>query len=440
MRLKWMMAALLSAQLLQAQQVQRLTLQQAVELGMKNSKQLQLSAARADYSRTKYDQQLYATIPNLSIISGYTYNSPNIDESKFAFPGGSPQLVALTLHNQQSNRVSLSQVIFAGLRGWNIIASTKYQMQAAQLDAQKDQSDVKNNITTSFYNHYKLLESKKVVDKNIMVLEQRKKDMQNMEQVGMALKNDVLKVDIALLNLKQSAAEVQSAIDISNYNLAVALGLPEGSQIECVESGLFQAKTNAQLGAWVQNSIQNRTDLKALSLRYEASKKLLKASKGAYFPTINGSFNFYYSNPNQRVFMIAESERNKYFYSWDIGVNLNWNLTNLFTTTFQSREARANMRQAEAINGALSDGIKMEVNANYQAYKLALDKIDIAQRTVDQSTEDQRITKNQYDNGVRNITDMLDSDNALTRSQINLVNAKIDAEIAYSKLLKSSGN
>ena len=50
------------------------------------------------------------------------------------------------------------------------------------------------------------------------------------------------------------------------------------------------------------------------------------------------------------------------------------------------------------------------------------------------------MTKDQYTNGIKNITDMLYADNLVTVSEINLLNAKIDAEIAYAKLLKSTAN
>ena len=50
------------------------------------------------------------------------------------------------------------------------------------------------------------------------------------------------------------------------------------------------------------------------------------------------------------------------------------------------------------------------------------------------------MSKDQYTNGIKNITDMLNADNLVTVSEINMLNARIDAEIAYAKLLKSTGN
>ncbi len=423
-----------------AQETKIVTLDQAIELGLKNSKQLVMTDGKRNAAKAKYDQQRFTTIPVLSLNSSYLYNSPNVDEAKFATGPGSYQLISMTLHNQNQNRASLSQIIFAGLRGYNIINSTKNLMRAADLDAEKDKNDIKNNITIAYYNHLKLKESKKIVDENMKVLQQRKADMDNLQKVGMALQNDVLKVELAILNLQQNIADVQSAIDISNYNLCVALGLPETTSIECAEAGLFQSKAAADKQAFFQQSLTNRNDLKAANYRLEASKSLVKASKSGYSPTISAGANLYYSNPNQRVFLVPENNKGKYYYSWDIGVSLTWNLTNLFTTTYQTREAKANQKQTEAMTQQLADGVKMEVNSNYSSYKLALDKIDIAKKTVEKSREDQRITKNQYDNGLKNISDMLDVDNSYTTSQINLTNAKIDAEVAYVRLMKAAGN
>lgn len=425
----------------QAQQVRRLTLDEAVSLGMDYNKQLKISQARSDVSGTKYKQELSSLAPAISWNSSVTRNSPNIPEFNIpagGFGPGSPGgLINATSHNYYLNGLNISQVVFAGLRGWNRLKTDKEQMRASALDLEADKKTVKNNIIVAYYNHYKLMESKKVVDQNIKVMEQRLKDVQNMQTVGMALRNDVLQVQVNLSNLQSSAAEVQSAIDISNFNLAVMLGLPETTKIEIATDGLTGTKPEFNINTGLQEALKKRPEVKASELRLDISHKALKVARGLYSPVISGAFNFYYNNPNQRVFIVPEHQFNQ---SWDLGVKLSWNITSLFTTQYQTREAKLNIKQAEAQHDMLNDNIKMEVNANYSAYMLALDKIRLDQTSVDQADENQRMTKDQYANGVKNITDMLNADNLAVTTQINLVNARIDAEIAYAKLMKATGN
>jgi outer membrane protein len=422
-----------------AQQVKRLTIDDAVDLGMSYSKQLKISQTRVGTTDAKYKQDLALLAPAVSINSSITHNSTNIPV--IGFPAGlfgpSPGIIGATLHDYYLNSGSISQVVFAGLRGWNTLAMTKDQIRAAQYDLAADKLAIKNNIIVAYYNHYKLQESKKVVDENISVLQQRLKDAQNMQTVGMALKNDVLQVQLSISNLQQSVAEVQSAVDVSNYNLNVMLGLPDNTKIEIAEAGLLTDKGAFDLNTGLQNAMTKRPEIKAADVRLDISSRSLKIAKGLYSPVISGGFNYYYNNPNQRVFFEKKSE---FDHSWDIGVRLSWNITGLFTNQFQTKEAKFNIQQSQAQHEQLSDNIKMEVNANYAAYTLALDKIHLNQESVEQATENRRLSKDQYENGIKNITDMLNADNLVIVSQINMLNARIDAEIAYAKLLKSTAN
>jgi outer membrane protein TolC len=102
-------------------------------------------------------------------------------------------------------------------------------------------------------------------------------------------------------------------------------------------------------------------------------------------------------------------------------------------------KAQAREKQLEANNELLNDQIKLEINKDYQNSVLAKKKIEVYERALEQATENYRITKNKYDNGLSNITDLLDADAALVGAKVNVINAKADATLANKKLLQSSG-
>ena len=420
-------------------QTKRLSLEEAVDLGMSYNKQLKVSQSRVAISDNRYKQELGLLAPAISVNSSITHNSTNIPV--ITLPAGvfgpSSGVLSATLQNYYLNTLNISQVVFAGLRGWNTLAITKDQTRAAQYDLAVDKLNTRNNIILAYYNHYKLTESKKVVSENLKVMGLRLKDAQNLQATGMALRNDVLKVQLAISNLQQSADEVQSAIDVSNYNMNIMLGLPDSTKIEIADAGLITSKAAFDVNGGLQNALHKRPEVKAADVRLGISHRQLKIARGFYSPVISGGFNYAYNNPNQRVFFEPKAD---FYHSWDIGVRLSWNITNLFTNQFQTKEAKLNIQQAEVMHDQLSDNIKMEVNSNYAAYKLALDKIQLSRESVTQAQENRRMTKDQYDNGIKNITDMLDADNLVTVSEINLLNAQIDAEIAYAKLLKATAN
>ncbi|WP_312818071.1 TolC family protein [Kaistella carnis] len=101
--------------------------------------------------------------------------------------------------------------------------------------------------------------------------------------------------------------------------------------------------------------------------------------------------------------------------------------------------ATATDKRLTATRELLTDQIKLEVNRDYQTAQFAKKKILVYEKAADQANENFRVTKNKYDNGLSTITELLDADAAQMTANVNVVNAKADAELAYRKLLQSSG-
>src|SRR4051812_14551340 len=85
-RLITLLLPLLIVTAAQAQQTKRLTLQEAVDMGMTTSHQLVISQAKADVAVARYKQQFGASIPQIALNSQYQHLSTNIPE--ITFPTG----------------------------------------------------------------------------------------------------------------------------------------------------------------------------------------------------------------------------------------------------------------------------------------------------------------------------------------------------------------
>jgi outer membrane protein len=418
----------------QAQDARKITLQEAIDLGLKQSYQLKVLQAKADVAQAKYDQYRFATIPAVAINSSYTRISDNITPFSIYIPGKGNEILNPQILDNYLNRGSISQIVFAGMRGFYLTQSAHYLQRAAELDINNSKSEVRNNLINAFYNFYKANESKKLIEENLKVLEKRLYDTKNFQSVGMALPNDVLKVELAISQQQQMKAELESAIQISNYNLDVMLGLPTETVLVPDEASMFGSHSNNGSQAFQSAALNNRFDLKAMDWRTRASYKMVRSSRGGYAPVISAGANYYYNKPNQRVFPPEAKFKN----TWDLGVSLSWNLSTLFTNRYNVREAKANFAANTASQSMMTDAIKMEVNNNYNNYALSLQKIELSEKAVTQAVENQRVMKNQYENNVKILSDLLDADLLLLQAKLNLTNAKIDAETAYQRLLKAS--
>lgn len=419
-----------------SQTIKQLSLKEAIELGLKESNAVKISGYRKDLAESKVTQGWNTLIPSLSYNTGYTRLSDNIEPFKIGIPGFGERVLNPQILNQYTNRISMQSTVFSGMRGNYTLKAIIQQAAASEADYRKEQADAKLTIISNYLALFKLQQSKKIVEENIEVAVRRETDIKNLVDLGMALSTDLYKATLSKSNLELNLAEVESAISTMTYTINLMLGLPEETSIQTDENSVLLIADTAGIRNALQQSVVNRDEVKATEIRTIAMEYQVKASKGAYFPSLNLGANYYINNPNQRVFPQEE----KFKSTWDLGASLSWNLTGLYTTKANIKEAKANLEQAKAAKEQVSDAIKMESKQSWNAWQLAQKKIKLAEFNVEQAIENQRIVLNRFTNSAALATDLLDADNALIQSKLTLLNARADATAAYYKALRASGN
>ena len=422
--------------MMKAQTVRNLSLDEAIELGLQNSKQLAMANGKVAVMQARVAQIKNMLIPSVNASVNYTRISDNVEPFKVQFsPTAQPVSLNPQILDQSYNRLGVQAGLFTGFRAINTLKSTQYLEQAAQLDAEKDKADIRLNIINAYYNYFKLIASKQILEENLQRFDHRLTDTKLFLNQGIALQNDVLKLELHKANLQQNIVDVQGAIDIATFNLALMLGLATDTKINLNESLNKTSRTIAQTNELIIEALQNRYEIKANQYRQQASKKAIEISKSYYYPVINVCANYDYNLPNQRVF----PQENALKGTWFAGITASYNLVNLYSAKDLVREQNVNYQQTISLNAMSEDAVKMDVNANASAYHTAVQKITLANKSIDQATENQRIMQTRYTNQIATLTDLLEADALYSQAQLNLINANADAEIAYAKLQKSIG-
>jgi outer membrane protein TolC len=416
------------------QDIKKISLQEAFDLAAQNSKQLMVDSLKIQALDFKKKQAQNAMLPVVGVSTSYTRLSGNIDELPPINFMGKDIVLNKQILNQYNNRVSVQQPIFQGLKNWNTMKSIGQLKIATDLDRQKDQQDIKLNVIQTYYNLYKLQQTKIVLDSNITQTQVRVNDISKFKNAGLALNNDVMRAELQKTNLLVSQADVESAIDITNFNMCILLGLDISTKIE-VENPEVVKDANTTIQSLIASSYADRAEFKAQDYRTKAADYQIKASKSAYMPTVSAVGNGYYNNPNQRIF----PQENNFKATWDVGVSVSWNIMQLYTARAIVSDAKNQKAQLQQATAQIKDGISMEVNAAYETLKVALLKIDLAQRAIDQATENKRILDNRFGAQVALLSDVLEADQFLLQAQTNLLNAQADAAIANYKLQRSLG-
>jgi outer membrane protein TolC len=420
---------------LQAQQVKRLSIQEAMDLAVQNSHQVQIDELKKEALEIKKQQIKSSMLPNAGVNATYSRVSKIASPVIPGIPAELIDILNPNILNQSNNQFFVQQQVFSGLKNWNMLKAMEQQKLAAGFNSEKDRDDVKLNTIQAYYNLYKLQQSKILLDSNIVQAQIRVDNISRYKEAGIVLNNDVMRAQLQQTNLLTNKADVESAIRINNYMLCVMLGLDTKTIIEVYTPSVVNDAKYA-ISSLVSSAYSERPELKAQAYRSKAAEFNVKASRSAYMPTVNLLGESFISRPNMRIF----PQEAKFKTTWDVGVSLNWNIMQLYKGRSEVKEAANEKAQLEKSTEAMRDAIQLEVNAGYELLKVALLKIDLAQAAITQATENKRILDNRFEAQVALFTDVLEADQLLLQSQVQLLNAKADAAIAYYKLQRSLGN
>jgi len=411
-------------------QERTITLSEAIKLGQQNSKVLKLSQARIDEAVTEYDQAKDGG--KLSGKASYGYNRAEIPANRLQFGPTSFKLPSSA--DAYLGTLSLSQVIFGGNRLKYAEQSTELLTQVARLDASKDKDQITYDIISSYYNLYKVLQSKKVVNQNLATIDQQIKQSQRFFDQGLVTKNDVLRFQLQRANIELNGIDLETNRKIINYNLNVLLGLPEGTQLT-ISVVNEPERTLGSLSNYIDSALANRNEVRELDLRTRVAETNINNVKANTLPTLAASGSAYYVDVNANPIPKSGS----YITPISVGLTAAWNFDALWKNKNKLAQAKV-QREEVVINKDITiDNVKREVNQNYQNYTMALDKIRLLQTSIAQAGENNKILESKYRSNIASATDRADAETLLYQAQINLELAKADAGLAYYTLLNSIG-
>ena len=418
--------------IIQAQTPRILTLEDAISLGVAHSKSLALDNYNLQLADSKILQNKNAKLPQIGVNLSYVRVSDNITPFKVNFPTGevtlSPQIL-----NQSYNSLQIRQLLWAGGKvkyGDELLALDK---KAIYFDIQKNQLEIASTMTGLWYNLFTVKQSKKIIQANIELLNNQKKDAENFVKQGIILGNDLLKIELAVTNLASNLSDISTTENLLKYNLSTLAGLVSKMEIDIPETLPNTEQENDNLDVYLEKAFKNRAELKGLSIRKEQVNIGQKIAQSNFLPTLSASGSVNYDMPNQRVFPNVASLTG----TWNVGVSLNWNLTDLYSNKEKVKESNLSYLKMNTVIEQAREGILLEVNADYNNYLQAKQKIQLANKSVEQATENFRVEQNKFQSNTTTSTDFLNANTLLLQSKINLTTVVANAGLAYRKLLKS---
>jgi len=414
-------------------QTKTLTLDEAVQLGIQNSKQLKRSQYKIDEALTRVEQAKDARLPSAKVSFQYLHalmlsrviQIPGLTKDPIKLPFDFPAYMGT---------LSVSEPIFAGNQLKYARQSADLMVQMSRLDADKDKDDITWVVIESYINYNKILQNQLIVAQNMQDVQGKLEEITKYEGQGLATRNDVLRYQLQQSQLQLTEIELENNRRIANYNMNVLLGLPDSTQL-VLPAPTYKLNENPVFTDLLQQAETHRRELQDISYQTKLADINVKQIKDKRLPTVAATGGLYYINPTGQVI----PTHNNLIAPITLGIGASWDIGTLYTNKNKEKEAAIQRQELTTAKDQQLDEIHKDVNKNYILYKVSLEKIKVLQDAVTQAEENERITESKFRNNLVNTTDRIDAQTLLYQARVNLELAKSDATIAWYDMLHSTG-
>jgi outer membrane protein len=431
LRIKILAAGLFLLSIKASAQEKTISLNDAINLSLQNSKQLKISQAKIDEANAQLKQAEQKKLPDVNVITAYSrLIGGNFDlQTKSNNSGGGSQAPP-KIHDAVYGILNASLPVYAGGRISYGIESSKYLEQAAKLDAEGNKDEVIQNTIEAFANLFKAGSAVRLVKENLAQSQELTRELSNLEKNGLLARNDLLKAELQTSNTELNLVDAENNLQLANINMDLILGLPTTTTLILDTTGIEKKDDKRTLDDFFNSAINNRKDIAALDLRKKAAETGVKAVKGEKLPNISITGGYLAADIPKFI-----SVTNVF----DLGVGVSYNIGSLWKNKAKEKEAQAKVNELTATQALVNDNIQMQVSKSYLSLLSGRKKIEVYAKAIEQANENYRIVKNKFDNNLATTSDLLDADVAKLQANLSYTLARADAFVAYNKLLQTAG-
>ena len=413
----------------QAQQT--LTLKDALQYAVENSENLRKSRLDIDGGRFKTQEIRAQALPQISGNGGLTYN-PIIGQ--LVVGDQSFQLGRKWNANAgvQLNQELFNQQVFTGLQ------AAKKSESYYNLSADLTEEQVIEQVANTYYQVLVNRQMLNVIDTNIKNVRVVEKIIGNQYANGLARKIDVDRIKVNLTNLQTQQEQTTNAVTQLENQLKFYMGMPVKTNITLPITELGAVNTLPALSDSI--NISNRTEMQLMDVQRDLLVLQRKAYVAEYYPTLALTGNFSYTGQSDKFDLFRSNSSAFWYDASAIGVTLRIPIFNGFATRSRVRQADVEIKKADEDRRQTSNSLNLAYeNAKIQL-KNSMVTINAQRENVTLAQEIYQSTQNNYNNGLAALTDLLDTENALTEAQNSYTQALLNYKIAEIQLIKSNGN
>ena len=389
-----------------------LTLEQAIDLSLSNSKEMKISEKNLDISKLNVNKAIKNALPSVTYAGTYTVGEherqilTQSERDRVNKKRGYTQNLKLT------QPLFTGGVVTAGIKGakaYENIASYSYL-----------QSKIKNRLDTikifsDIINAQRNLEALKYSEE---ILLKRYQKQEEQLKLRLITKTDVLQTEYSIEDIRAQMINIKNVIDTNMEKLYIRTGINKSEPLNLIPFDIpnnFSEKIN--LNSDLKQAINESLSAKLAEEQVKVASATRMAAVGDLLPKVNAFAS--YGTGERTTF-----ERSYKDGEWTGGIEVSWKVFSFGSDLDNYRVAKLQEEQEELKETSTKENIEINVRGAYLNV-LSLEKQIASQsKALEAAKVNFEFNQEKYDAGLISTVDYLDFENTYRR-----------ARIAYNKVL-----
>ncbi|MDF5707360.1 MAG: TolC family protein [Nostoc sp. S4] len=412
------------------QENQPITLAQALELARRNNRDLQVALLELERSRFALKEAEASLLPSLGISADITRSQSASSQlqdklsARNGFPSDTDQA-----NTNFSGQAQLSYDVYTSGLNKARREAAREQLRFNELAVETQSEEIRLNVTTDYYNLQQTDEQVRIAQSAVQNSEASLRDAEALERAGVGTRFDVLRSQVNLANAQQDLTNARSQQAIARRQLATRISLPQGINISAADPVQLAGLWDLTLEDSIVRAYQNRPELQQQLAQRNINEQQRRQALAELGPQV--SLVATYDLLDQFDDSVSVTD------GYSFGVRATLNLFDGGAARARASQQRANIAIAETQFAEQRNQIRFQVEQAFSTQQSNLENVQTSNTALEQAREALRLARLRFQAGVGTQTDVINSENDLTRAEGNRVTAILDYNRALAQLQRS---
>ena len=294
--------------------------------------------------------------------------------------------------------LTLIQPIFVGGQIYNGNQLAKIGTRAAKLQETLTETEIRKNTETYYWLIISLKEKLKTLAEAEKQVDGIYSDVQVAVEAGVAVKNDLLRVELEKKKLQSNRLKLENGISVAKLMLARQMNR-DNADFDLADADLSQITPPESYAISADDGVERRAESKLLAISREAAEKERSMERGKVLPTLAVGASLLYQN-----LLDDDAVNGVLFASLTVPIS-DWWSNSYSTAKLDLKAQKAAIDEVENKNL-----IKVDIDAKWNTLNESFKQIEISRDAIAQAEENLRIQREFYNAGTATLSNLLEAE------------------------------